>query len=204
MPPSPMPDPTYVVGRSLYLYESRAAGPGDGTAPAPEDVDSRALYLYEGYAVWGADSPTGGEPQDAEDVLSRSLYLFVSIIHDRDPTDVPRRALYTYEAYTNGEIFPWIERIIPGEQYRGGQVSIHGDGFGATQGAEGSSIRLGAYDPLVEGPGLEMGVVSWSTRSPNLYPASSGGVNPPLTGPAIVATVPAEAESGMLSVEETI
>jgi hypothetical protein len=193
-----------IVARSLYLYESIAAGPGDGTPPAAADVPARALYLYVSEVKYG--HPIGGEPLDEDDVLARTFYLYVSIVHDRDPSDVALRALYAYEAYTNGEIFPWIERIRPTEQYEGGQVEIYGDGFGATQGTEGSAIRLGVYDPDVEGPGMLMGVVSWSTRSANLHPANGdgSGAPPPLTLPAIVATVPADAESGMLSVEETI
>jgi hypothetical protein len=193
-----------VAARALYLYENISVGPGDGTPPANADVAARALYLQVSEAIYG--HPSGGETLGGDDVLARTLYLYVAIVHDRDPTDVAGRGLYLFEAYTNGEIFPWIERIRPTEQYEGGQVEIYGDGFGATQGAEGSSIRLGVYDPGVEGPGMLMGVVSWSTRSANLHPANGdgSGAPPPLTLPAIVATVPADAESGMLSVEETI
>ena len=203
MPPTPLPDPTYVESRSLYLYYNAGVGPGDGAPPDPSDVPARALYLYYNGGIHG--HPIGGEPLDGDDVLARVLYLYYSLTHDRTPDDVPARALYLYEAYTNGEIFPWIERIRPTEQYEGGQVEIYGDGFGATQGAEGSSIRLGVYDPGVEGPGMLMGVVSWSTRSANLWPANGdgSGAPPPRSLPAIVATVPADAESGMLSVEET-
>lgn len=204
MPPATLPTAADVAARSLYLYESYAASAVAGHTMAVEDVAARALYAYYSASAYGW--PSGGEPLDGDDVLARALYLYVSIVHDRTTDDVPRRALYLYEAYTNDEIFPWIERISPTEQYRGGQVEIYGDGFGATQGAEGATIRLGLYDPDVEGPGLEMGVVSWSTRSANLYPANGdgSGANPPLTLPAIVSTVPDEADSGMLSIEETI
>lgn len=200
MPPSPMPDPTYVTSRSLYLYESRTVGVVDDAGspgPSQEDVKGRTLYLYESYSTWG--HPSAGEPLDQDDVLARTLYLYMSIVHDRDPTDIPMRCLYLYEAYTNDEIFPWIERIVPNEQYPGGQVGIYGDGFGDTQAAEASAVRLGVIDPAVSGPGDVMGVVSWISRSPGLYPANSGV----RSTPAIVATVPADAESGMVSVEET-
>lgn len=203
MPPATLPTPADVLARTLYLYESLGAGPGDGAPNGPEDVTHRALYLYVNEGIYGL--PAGGEPLDAEDVQARMLYLYVSIVHDRDPTDAAARSLYVYEAYTNGEIFPWIERIRPTEQYPGGQVEIYGDGFGADAAAEGSSIRLGVYDPGVAGPGLVMGIVSWMTRSPNLWPANGdgSGAPPPRSLPAIVATVPADAVSGMLSVEET-
>ncbi len=203
MPPASLPTPASVLARTLYLYENIGSGPGDGTTNGPEDVDARTLYLYanEGAHGW----PAGGETMGPDDVLARTLYLFVNIGHDRDPSDVAGRALYVYEAYTNDEIFPWIERIRPTEQYRGGQVEIYGDGFGATAAAEGSSVRLGVYDPAVSGPGLVLGVVSWSSRSANLWPANGdgSGAPPPRSLPAIVVTLPDEAVSGMLSVEET-
>lgn len=197
MPPAVLPTPASVVARSLYLYESIGVGPGDGTPPAPEDVDARSLYLYVGHAIYG--HPAGGETLGPDDVLARVLYLYVSIVHDRDPTDVPQRSLYLYAAYTNDEIFPWLMDRRPAEQFPGGEVSIYGDGFGADAAAEGGAVRLGVYDPAVPGPGQLMGIVSWQTRSPNLYPANSGLA----IQPAIVVTVPADAVSGMLSIEET-
>lgn len=204
MPPATLPTPADVLARSLYLYESYAATAVAGHAIAPSDVSARVLYLYvnEGAHGW----PAGGEPLDGDDVLARVLYLYVNVSHDRDPSDVSARALYLYEAYTNEEIFPWIERIRPTEQYPGGQVEIYGDGFGASDAAEGATVRLGVYDPALPGPGLALGVVSWSSRSPNLWPANGdgSGANPPRSLPAIVVTVPPEAVSGMLSVEETV
>lgn len=204
MPPATLPAPADVAARSLYLYVNEGAAIVAGHAPAPEDVIHRSLYLYvnEGKHGW----PIGGELLDQDDVLSRSLYLYVNVSHDRDPSDVAVRALYLYESYTADEIFPWIERIVPNEQYRGGQVAIYGDGFGANVGAEGASVRLGVYDPAISGPGLSLGVVSWMTRSPNLWPANGDGSGdpPPRTLPAIVVTIPDEAVSGMLSVEETV
>lgn len=201
MPPSPLPVAADVVARSLYLYENHgiAGGlPAGGEPLDQDDVAARVLYTYYSGAAYG--NPSGGEPLDEEDVLRRSLYLYVSITHDRDPSDVPGRYLYVYEAYTNDEPFPWIERITPTEQYPGGQVNVYGDGFGATAAAEGASVRLGVYDPALVGPGDALGVVSWSARSPNLWPANSGV----RSLPALVVTVPSDAESGMLSVEETV
>lgn len=196
MPPPSLPTTADVAVRSLYLYEAYAASVSSGHTMATEDVAARALGLYYSGTHYG--NPSGGEPLDGEDVLVRTLYLYVSIAHDRTLDDVALRALYTYEAYTNDEIFPWIEKIDPGEALPGEQVAIYGDGFGATEAAEGGSVRLGLYDPDIEGPGMVMGVVSWSSRSANLYPANSGIP----TAPAIVVTVPDEANSGMLSVEE--
>ena len=203
MPPASLPTAADVLARTLYLYENYGATSGAGHFQAAEDVDARTLYLYVNEAIYG--HPSGGETLGADDVLARVLYLYVSIGHDRTLDDVEVRALYTYEAYTNDEPFPWIERIRPTEQYAGGQVEIYGDGFGDTEAAEGGIVRLGVYDPAVAGPGLVLGVVSWSARSLNLWPANGdgSGANPPRTLPAIVVTLPPEAESGMLSVEET-
>ena len=167
-------------------------------------VMSRSLYQYVNNGI-ESDNPrlsatlyhyvnNGHEELHVE---SRLLYLYVN--NGIPAMVVLRRSLYEYEAYTNEEIFPWIERIVPNEQYPGGQVAVHGDGFGAQPETEDGSVRLGVYDPNVSGPGLAMGVVSWQTRSPGLYPANSGV----RSTAAIVVTVPTEGESGMLSVELT-
>lgn len=172
-----------VLSRSLYLYENIAL--------QAIEIEARSLYAYENYAV---------QPIEVE---ARMLYLFENVAIEA--LTVLVRTLYLYEAWTNGEIFPWIERIRPPEQYEGGQVEIYGDGFGATEAAEGGMARLGVYDPAIAGPGVVMGVVAWSTRSPNLWPANGdgSGAPPPRSLPALVVTVPVGAASGMLSVEET-
>lgn len=197
MPPASLPTPADVARRTLYLYANYGRTGAPGELLAEKHVARRTLYTYVNEGTHG--HPVGGEPLNQDDVLRRVLYLYVSIGHDRDPSDVPARGLYTYVAYTNDEMFPWIERILPVEQYRGGQVAIMGDGFGATEAAEGGSVRLGVYDPAVSGPGVVLGVVSWSSRSPGLHPANSGI----RSSPAIVVTIPPEADSGMLSVELT-
>jgi hypothetical protein len=195
---------TDVTRRSLYTFTNAVKyDPYEGGALDSESVRRRTLYTYVNASKHG--HPIGGEPLDAEDLQRRSLYTYVNRAHGQEPSDVVRRSLYNVEAYTNDEIFPWIERIDPSEQFPGGQVNVHGDGFGDTEGQEGSSVRLGVYDPTQPGPGVAMGVVSWQSRSPNLHPANGdgSGANPPLTKSAITVTVPVDAESGMLSVEET-
>lgn len=187
--------PANVASRSLYLYYNRAVTLVSGHRAAPEDTLSRSLYLYYNAAA----TSTAGRRQSPPDVDSRSLYLYVNRAHDRDPTDVLSRSLYTYVSYDSSELFPWIEKIAPVEQARGGQVAVYGDGFGATEAAEGAIVRLGVYDPTQLGPGAVMGVVSWSSRSVGLHPAN-GGVP---TQPALIVTVPVDGDSGMLSVEET-
>jgi hypothetical protein len=104
------------------------------------------------------------------------------------------RALYELESYDNTSMFPWLLSISPTQQYRNGQVSLVGDGFGANAAAWTSSVLLGA---ILE----QMGVVSWQTRSPGLWPCN--GANPNVFSPAIVVTVPADAVSGLVKVEET-
>ena len=188
--------PANVVARSLYLEENKGATIGAGHYPDPIDVVARSLYLDYNKAA----TSTAGRIQQPADVDRRDLFLFVNRANERDPTDRINATLYLYEAYTAGELFPWIEKIAPSEALPGQQVAIYGDGFGATPLAEGSVVRLGTpTDETQLGPGLAMGVVSWSSRSPGLYPANSGIP----TEPAIVVTVPETAESGMLSVEQT-
>lgn len=187
---------TNVAARSLYLFVNRGATLELGHFPAPEDVDSRSLYLYYNK---GATINAGHFP-DGTDVKARDLYLLVNRAEDRTPDDVLARSLYLYEAKVDAELFPWIEKISPNEALPGAQVGVYGDGFGATEATEGATVRLGAYDPNAVGPGMAMGVVSWSSRSAGLYPANSGIP----TEPAIVVTIPDAASSGMLSVEETV
>lgn len=187
-----------VAARALYVFYNSGPGGDAGGAGShdADDVDGRALFVYFNTAV----ASTNGEPQDATEVDARALYAFFNTDGTRDPDDVATRALYTYGAWDDTELFPWIEKIVPNEQLAGGQIAIHGDGFGPTEGAEGGIVRLGTPpDPTAPGPGTALGVVSWQTRSPGLHPANSGTPS----SPAIVATLPAEAESGMISVEET-
>jgi len=183
------------------------------TLPTETDVSARTLYLYYNREVAGA----GDAPLDGEDIAARALYVY----YNREPAltwdsrtlyvyynrcacmlgeYVAARTLYTYGAWTEDEIFPWIERIVPNEQYPGGQVAIYGDGFGDDADAETSAVRFGDVDATVAGPGDLMGIVTWSTRSAGLYPANSGV----RSSPAIVVTVPVDAEDGgQVSVEET-
>ena len=199
MPPATLPTPADVASRTLYSYASWGiAGSAGGEPLDQEDVAARTLYAY---VTWEpAGHPSAAEPLDPDDVLARTLYLYLSTIHDRDPSDIAARSLYGYVAWTEGELFPWIEKIVPTEALPGQQIAIYGDGFGDTQLQEGSIVRLGSpVDPTAPGPGTALGVVSWASRSPGLYPANSGTP----TEPAIVATVPDPAESGMISVEQT-
>lgn len=198
MPPATLPTPADIAARTLYLYENLgAAGAATpGTPPGPEDVIARSLYSFEAYAA----TSTAGRAQQPADTDARDLYLVVGVSHDRDPADVPARSLYTYGATTDGELFPWIEKIAPTEALPGQQLAIYGDGFGDTQAQEDSIVRLGSpIDPTAPGPGTALGVVSWASRSPGLHPANGGAP----TEPAITATVPDPAESGMISVEQT-
>lgn len=188
--------PANVASRALYLYVNKSASIRGGAKPDQQDVASRSLYAYVNKAKHGL---AGQRVLNQNDILSRSLYIYLNIAHDRDPTNVIARALYLYDEKIDGELFPWIMKIEPTEALEGQQVRIYGDGFGATQAAEASTVRLGVYDPTVVGPGGSMGIVSWSSRSPGLYPANGGGS---ITA-AIVVVVPDEADSGYVSVEET-
>lgn len=155
------------------LYEYENLGIPAGVAGL-----TRALYEYENLGVWFEAAG-----------FTRALYeyenceiwaLLAGIV----------RALYEYENCNSGELFPWVMAIVPDAQYPGGQVGIVGDGFGATQAAENSQVTL---------HGAALGVVAWSTRSPGLYPANGSA---PLE-PAITVTLPSDAASGLIIVEES-
>jgi hypothetical protein len=96
----------YNIPRSLYLYEN--------VGVEAQSVAARALYLYENV-------------EHVESLAARALYLYENVEHVES---LAARALYLYETQVDGEVFPWLMAIDPPEQYRGGQVSLIGDGFG--------------------------------------------------------------------------
>jgi hypothetical protein len=96
------------IPRSLYLYENIGV--------EPLSVPARSLYLYENVGV------------EVLAILARSLYLYEN--REMEALEVLARSLYAYEATRDGEVFPWLMKIDPVEQYRGGQVDLFGDGFG--------------------------------------------------------------------------
>ena len=96
------------IPRSLYLYENKGI--------QATSVLARALYLCVNKALW------------AITVLARSLYLYEN--KGIQALAVLARSLYLYEATRDSEVFPWLMRIDPVEQYAGGQVDLYGDGFG--------------------------------------------------------------------------
>ena len=71
--------------------------------------------------------------------IPRSLYLYEN--RGIEDLAVLARSLYAYESTRDGEVFPWLMRIDPTEQYRGGQVGLYGDGFGEVlEAAAGATI----------------------------------------------------------------
>lgn len=99
------------IPRSLYLYENR----GMWALEVFTATSGRSLYLYENKALW------------AISVLARAIYLYENITF---VVELLSRSLYLYEATTDGEVFPWLMKIDPTEQYRGGTIDLYGDGFG--------------------------------------------------------------------------
>lgn len=95
------------IPRSVYLYENKGM---QGLS-----LDARSLYAYENVAL------------QAIEVEARALYLYenYSLL-----IVVLRRSLYLYEATRDTEVFPWLMRLAPDEQVRGGQVDLYGDGLG--------------------------------------------------------------------------
>jgi len=128
--------------------------------------------------------------------LAAPTYRALTLLDNRaiQALRVLLRALTNLESYTNDPMFPWLYSIRPTQQFRGGQISLVGDGFGATQAALTSNVLLGAALEI-------MGVISWSTRSAGLWPCN--GVSPNVFSPAIVATVPGDAVSGLVEIQET-
>jgi len=160
--------------RTMYLLGNRGI-------QALSPTNYRAIAVIENRGIWALAAPT---------------YRALTLLDARgiQALAVLMRALTNLESYTNDPEFPWLLSISPTQQYRNGQVSLVGDGFGANAAAWTSSVLLGA---ILE----NMGVVAWQTRSPGLWPCN--GVNPNVFSPAIVVTVPADAVSGLVKVEET-
>ncbi len=77
----------------------------------------RYLYVYENDGI------------QALTVLARDVYVYEN--DGIQALTVLARALYIYEQSRDGEVFPWLERLVPTEQVVGGQVAIHGDGLGS-------------------------------------------------------------------------
>jgi hypothetical protein len=160
--------------RSLELLANRAVQ----ALPSPTYRD---LTLIDNRGIWALPSPTY---RDLTLIDNRGIWALRVLL----------RALTSLESYTNDPMFPWLLSIAPTQQYRSGQVSLTGDGFGAAQATLTSNVLLGAALEI-------MGVVSWSTRSAGLWPAN--GVSPNVFSPAIVATVPSDAVSGLVEIQET-
>ena len=99
---------TIGIPRVIYLFENRGV--------QPQTVDARALSLVENKGV---------EPLE---IVARSLYLYENLAVET--LVVLSRSLYGYEQIRDGEVYPWLMAIVPGEQYRGGTVELYGDGFG--------------------------------------------------------------------------
>lgn len=109
------------IPRALYLYENLGV--------QALSVTARSLYLYENMGIW------------AISVLARALYLYENV--GIEALAVLTRALYLYEATRDGEVFPWLMKIDPVEQYTGGQVDLFGDGFGEVlEAAAGATITV--------------------------------------------------------------
>jgi len=87
----------------------------------------RSLYLYENVGI------------EALTVAARSLYLYENV--GIEALTVAARSLYLYETVRDGEVSPWLMKLSPAEQYRGGQVDLYGDGFGELlEAAAGATI----------------------------------------------------------------
>lgn len=107
------------IPRSLYLYENVGV---EALA-----VLARSLYTYENVGL------------EAISVLARALYLYET--WGIEALTVLGRSLYLYEATRDAEVFPWLMKIDPVEQYAGGQVDLFGDGFGELrEAAAGATI----------------------------------------------------------------
>lgn len=96
------------TARCLYAYENR-----DLQAIA---ILARADYAYVNVAL------------QAIAILARSLYDFEN--RGMELLAVLARATYEYEAARETTVFPWLEKILPNQQFPLGQVDLYGDGLG--------------------------------------------------------------------------
>lgn len=109
------------IPRSLYLYEN--------VGIQALTILARSVYLYENRGLW------------AISVLARGLYLYEN--RAIWALAVVARGLYLYEATRDAEVFPWLMKLDPVEQYAGGQVDLYGDGFGElVEVAAGATITV--------------------------------------------------------------
>lgn len=97
-----------ILARSLYMHENRGFW--------ETDVLARDLYACENIGL------------QETDVISRATYVHENV--QIQELDVLLRVLSIVETKRDGEVFPWLMRISPTEQVRGGQVDLYGDGFG--------------------------------------------------------------------------
>jgi hypothetical protein len=95
------------IPRTFYVYENRGI--------EPQSVAARTLYVYENKGV-------------SVVLAARALYLYEN--RGIQSLEVLARALDLFENLRDGEVFPWLEKLLPAEQYRGGQVDLYGDGLG--------------------------------------------------------------------------
>ncbi len=151
-----------VLARSLYCYEN--------CGPAAHPVLARSLSCCEN---WGPA---------VHPVLARSLYAVenrgpavhpvlarsVGCYENRGPADHPvlARSIYLHEATRDGEVFPWLVKIDPVEQYPGGQVDLFGDGFGElVEVAAGATISVDSTNGSnVAGNTVERSTGSWASN----------------------------------------
>ena len=133
------------IARSLYLYANRGL--------EALSVPARSLYLYVNRGI------------EALAVLSRSLYLYEN--RQIEALAVLARALYAYEELHDGEVFPWLMKIDPTEQYRGGQVDLYGDGFGEVlEAAAGATITTSSVSGgNVGGNTVDRAAAEWISTS---------------------------------------
>ena len=133
------------IPRSLYLYENRGV--------EPQTVEARALYLYENQGV------------EIVPVEARSLYLYEN--RQIEALAALARALYLYEATRDGEVFPWLMKIDPTEQYRGGTVDLYGDGLGElVEAAAGATITTSSVSGAdVGGNAVDRAAPEWISTS---------------------------------------
>lgn len=136
-----------VIGlpRSLFLYENR----GIEALVVHSTTTGRALYLYENRGL------------QAIAVLARALYLYEA--RGIEALVVLTRDLYLIEATRDTEVFPWLMRLSPNEQLRGGQVDLYGDGLGSiVDVAAGSTVTASSTNGVnVPGNAISRTVAAW-------------------------------------------
>lgn len=112
-----------------------AGDPGAITPAAPGTYgEPRFLYLLDNRGI----QALARDQSDLFVIENRAIQVVVrpkSFLYELENREIQAlavlaRSLFELEAINDGEVFPWLARLVPAEQYPGGQVGLIADGLG--------------------------------------------------------------------------